>query len=276
MKLFLNLISTDQSLCRFYIKEQEKLIPKDILSKPVIRQLNAKFIFGAFNPLNEENLKLEQHLIADTLKYDGVILLVDVNSLPLHAILYSSYFIVSMDVKHGTKLRNAFHSKLTRALKNYACLYSVMSRSESEQVMSLPIRNFKAPELESLVKVFRNRCDDGQFQDLLGFHLEELKKRKTPRRSTNAPEAYLVDDENNYFRKGHEKHARMPTGKPHNEFCEISGKFRFGKKIDSERHFNVMRERRRDKISGFFQDCHDSIAEVKQESHLNMFSNDYY
>ena len=101
--------------------------------------------------------------------------------------------------------------------------------------------------------------------------------RKLPKDRTGRKAAikHIVDDNYHAYEYGKEEHARMATGSPHKTSCYISGRFRFGKRINSLRHYNVSSVDK-NTISGNFHDCHHDNHEVRSVTHLNMFSNDYF
>lgn len=191
--------------------------------------------------------------------------------------LRNAFFTVTIEVPNqGLNFRNFFTPKITRLLKNFSLLWHLMSRFDNEQAMRLPLRNFVANELLEIAYVCREQTICGDFTNQLNLRLCKLKERKSPRRKSNYPTLYFVDDNDLYFVFGKEEHSIMATGSPHNILCDITGSFRFGKKISKQRHFNVMSRTENTRISGVFPNCHDEKVEVKNRTHLNMFSNDQH
>jgi hypothetical protein len=101
-----------------------------------------------------------------------------------------------------------------------------------------------------------------------------LRERQTPKVESSYRTTFIVDDEQRYYEYGKEKHAKSDTKiPPHAELGSVAGTYRFGKKYDPERHFNVSLQK--GEIGGSFGDCHDTPTVVAPCSHINMFPNDF-
>jgi hypothetical protein len=189
-------------------------------------------------------------------------------------IIRLSFFSHLLTIDDGwINYQNFFGQFFPRLLRNFADLIHTMNSSDNEQVMSLPIRNFKSDELQELVRICKEETMSPTFSNSIGKQVTDLKSRKQPRRNSNYKNQYVVDDDCRYFEYGKEMHSRLPSGDPHVTSCVIAGNFRFGKRIASDRHYNVSLENRI-RISGTFPNCHDEICTVKDVTHINMFSND--
>lgn len=78
-----------------------------------------------------------------------------------------------------------------------------------------------------------------------------------------------------WFEFGHERHAKPSTGGDHDLLCDLKANFRFGCRIDYQRHYNASLENNR-AIDDYFYDCHNEIKLlIRNKTHLNIFSNDY-
>ncbi|MEZ0605506.1 hypothetical protein ACAX43_25555 [Paraburkholderia sp. IW21] len=173
--------------------------------------------------------------------------------------------------------KNYFGYVIARLLKNFSIIFDEMSSSANEQALCLPIRNFVADDLEKIVEICKNHNAVGNFSRELQPQLTKLKNRKSPRRNSNYGDTHFVDNDKKYFQYGKERHSRVQTGAPHSRHCGLNANFRFGKRIASDRHYNVTRVLREEtKISGDFRNCHDESITVQETSHLNMFSNGYF
>jgi hypothetical protein len=140
----------------------------------------------------------------------------------------------------------------------------------------LPFRNFRARQLRDLREVCRNKTLSPDFPNIITKHVEALKKRRRPRRNSNYSNLYFVDDDDKIFQYGLEHHAQLATGAPHTPLCALTGKFRFGRRIATDRHYNVTKELgQHARITGEFHDCHDDVRRIQPTTHLNIFSNDY-
>jgi hypothetical protein len=172
---------------------------------------------------------------------------------------------------------NFFHRIIGKLLRVFGSLVSKFKNGDDRQLLSLPLRNFHAPELAEIARLCRDKCFDPNFNNDLDRQLSVLRMRRRPRRRSSFNIMYTVDDRSRFFVYGKETHARLGTGEPHKPYCELAGSFRFGQRIDALRHYNVSEtEGDRTTIEGGFLDCHNTSHSVKGRTHLNMFSNDYF
>jgi hypothetical protein len=100
-----------------------------------------------------------------------------------------------------------------------------------------------------------------------------MRNRQRPKRESSYSTSYIVDDDQKHFEYGKERHAQPASGPPHQKLCALSGIFRFGKRYDSGRHFNVSLSS--GLIGGSFDDCHDAAVGITARTHINMFPNDF-
>lgn len=235
------------------------------------------FSVGIFNPSGDHRNALE-YLEYATRNMDAVILLVDSSLENMIAEVRNSFFTVILEVPHKIEnLQNFLRQKLSKPLRNFSFLIEEMQDSDTEQVVILPLRNFVGNDLQTLARICRDDASKSTFSGNVTDQIALLKNRKQPRRKSDRPTIYIIDDDKKYFSYGKERHARLGTGAPHVIACVISGNFRFGRRIDSWRHYNVScGSGDTTHISGSFLDCHNSQHEVKSSSHLNMFSNDFF
>lgn len=211
------------------------------------------------------------------LESDGVILLCDNRLAHLVPMLGTPLFTVIFDHSLGGKPpHNYFGMILSKILKAFSAFEVRFNDQKMRKLLVLPLRNFVADELTQLHALFRNGVRvDGDFAPSIDRLLSELRNRQRPKVDKNYSKRYIVDDQIRYFEYGHEVHAQLESVvPPHSPLCSVNGAFRFGKRYDSRRHFNVSREGER--LSGIFQDCHGADAELDQCSHVNMFANDFY
>ncbi|MCX7113618.1 MAG: hypothetical protein NTX45_26735 [Proteobacteria bacterium] len=273
MKVFVGLVSSNDSVCQTYSRQRAELIPKEH------RIMGAIFYMSVFNP-SKMGRVLEDYLLKEVRGMDAAILLVEGKYEYLVEKIKNAFFmaILPFDEFNERNSKNYWASKLARLLKNYKCLLDAMQRSDNEQVMILPVRNFNSEHLRNLAQTCINNSISKDFNGSIGLLISELKDKKRPRRKTKDKTMYIVDDEEKCFEYGKERHAKFPTGSPHSASCEINGYFRFGKGISTDRHFNVSKEAMGGltKISGDFRNCHNEKIYVKETTHLNMFSNDYF
>ena len=175
-------------------------------------------------------------------------------------------------------VQNFLMGNFSILLGNYGRLMDLMQDATRYQAASLPIRNFDADELRALVEVCRSRSLERTFQNDLVPCFHRLLKLRGPKRRSSYPHVYFQDTRGRYFRYGHERHARYETGGEHNPACLINGSFRFGGRLDQERHFNVTigDSDSRERINSNLLNCHDEAVDIKNRTHINMFSNDFH
>jgi len=191
----------------------------------------------------------------------------------------NAFLVTDLDIDKAVEnLNNYFTHFAGRLLKNLACLVRIMSDSDNHQALRLPLRNFTAEDLSRAARICSEESVSSDFNNNLLDALVAIKRKKRPKRKSNYSTKYFFDDDGKVFEFGKEKHARLPSGKnPHSLFCEINGRFRFGKSISTDEHFNVSKgEGDTTSISGNFLNCHDVSIAVSATTHLNMFSNDFH
>jgi hypothetical protein len=221
---------------------------------------------------------LEEYLTEVADRVDVLVLLADRALAGIADSVRSTCFVADVEfaAQPKTNYKNYLAKTFSRLMRNLASLLAAMGDGANEQVMLLPFRNFRAKELAELRRVCAVETLNGDFENCLQRAILALKRRRRPRRGEGANEQHYVDNENKLFRYGHERHARLATGKPHTSRCVLAGNFRFGRRIPTDRHYNVTKEvGAKTEISGTFADCHDALYEVQPVSHLNIFSNDY-
>jgi len=275
--LFIGLISSNENICAEFTKKRDGLIPKEVRSREKIKGLNPVFSIGAFNPAKDER-SVEEYLLYATRKADAAVLLVDSRHLSDVLAIRNSFFATPLTIGDSELNYNNFFGQIfPRLLTNFSDLLNLMLDTSNEQVMGLPLRNFHAGELRELTRICREETMSGTFRNAVVEQVIALKQRKRPRRNEDGKQRFIVDDNALYFDYGKEHHARLATGAPHSASCVLTGNFRFGKRIATDRHYNMTRlSGGQTKISGEFLNCHDQPCFVKETSHINIFSNDYH
>lgn len=275
MKVFVGLISSNAKLCDEYQRRRTGILPKSSL--PAGLKDNATFSAGVFNP-NTDSRGMLEYVVHATRNMDAVILLVDSTLAHTITAIRNSFFTVILDIPFNIEnCQNFIGQRISRPLRNFSFLIGEMSASDTEQVANLPLRNFKGQDLHELARICREDTALTTFPANATTQIAMIKDRKRPRRDSSYATVYVIDDEEKYFKYGKERHAKLETGGSHSISCEINGNFRFGKRIDASRHYNVSYGTGDDTyISGAFANCHDEIRDVKTTTHLNMFSSDFF
>ena len=212
---------------------------------------------------------------------DAVILLVENNHSHLLSAVRDAVFAATFETQQNRieNFKNFFGSFFSPLFRNFFSLKTLASDTEKEQTMMLPLRNFDAQELRELARLSREESRSSNLLYNLEACVAAISKRRIPRRKSTSNIKYFIDDKKMHFVYGHENHSRFDTGHPHVAACEINGLFRFGKSIDSERHYNASFGVGDDtSIHGEFPDCHGAIKTIPKhprKTHLNMFANDF-
>jgi hypothetical protein len=276
VRIHLCLVSSDPGANELVRKERRALIPKSLRDHQRMTDIGAEFSMSVYDPTTAGR-SLAQYL----LEGEGsqfVALLLDTSLGDVAKDIACACFVANVEfaAHPKTNYKNYFASTLSRFLKHIVAFLAIMGDGANEQAMLLPFRNFNAQQLRDLRDVCRKETLSSEFINMVESHVAALKKRQRPHRKSNYPDRHYVDDDEKLFQYGLEEHARLATGTPHTPVCVLTGKFRFGKRIETNRHYNVTKEfGRGTQIAGKFPDCHDEVHEVTSTTHLNIFSNDY-
>lgn len=277
MKVLVCLISSKDNITEAVGRQRDRLIPQDLFKKKG-PDYPVTFKVSIYNP-PKESISLEKFLLREAKTSEAVILLVESQHSHLVESVGNAVFAATFETheERVNNFKNFFGSYFSQLFRNFFVVKTLMGDTEKEQAMMLPLRNFDAPELREMARLSREDSLSTNFVYHMEARLADIIKRRLPRKKTRSKMKYFVDDKKMHFEYGNEKHARFDTGKPHVAACEFNGLFRFGKRIDSSRHYNAsFGEGGETSISGDFPDCHGAIRTVPKRSHLNMFANDFY
>lgn len=263
-------LTPDKSISQVIGVKKTSLIPTDVRRKYPNISISSLVVDRAASSELIANFFLR-------MTSDGVIALCDNRLANLVHELATPLFTVIYDHTLGGKsLQNYFWMILSKVIRAFAGYETRFDDQKNRKLLILPLRNFSANELRELHGLFRNGVQaDGNFNTALDRLLKALRSRQRPKVQTSYRKTYVVDDTDRYFEYGMEIHAPLETKvPPHNWFCGVAGTFRFGKRYDPKRHFNLSCQR--GQISGTFYDCHDLSAGRGPCSHINMFPNDFF
>jgi hypothetical protein len=278
MKIWIGVVSPNEAIRTLVGTKKASIVPPDLLEPHRFagRKLTVRtsvFVPGDGAPTPEQ---LESFVNQQAWDSDAIIILFDDDFLHLLEHVRSSCFCVALvSMQEGANLQNAVHRATARALKGWWQLQLRFLEAKDMKLLSLPLRNFQADELLHLANSVRAAPAD--LANDLQEGLKALRSRIRPRRRSPRKTLYVVDDAKRFYVFGHERHARPETGGDHRPSCALGARFRFGCRIDDERHFNVSEsEGDKTSISGKFKNCHDVENEEKRTTHLNMFASDLY
>jgi hypothetical protein len=209
---------------------------------------------------------------------EACVVLIDEEWISIGRNIRDAAFIVTFDRQLAQdNPRNFFYRLIAKILRAFGQVLAKFENSDDAKLLTLPLRNFQAEELQEVARLCRNNYDTPTFSSDIDAQLAKLRKRVRPRKKSQYKRQYAVDDRHRFFDYGQERHAFFATGGNHRCSCEVSGKLRFGRRIDERRHYNVSQtEGDETVISGNFPDCHDHVHYVAKRTHLNMFANDYF
>ncbi len=277
MRALVTLVSSNPGARDVFLRKKDAVIPKSLRDLPRIKSIGLSLSIGFFDP-STAGRSLEAYVLDAAGSADMIALLVDDSIEAMAVPLAPACLVGRVYYDPGARSYDNFISgQLTKLIKNLAAVAELMASAGNQLPLLLPLRNFSAPELAQLQMVFRDEGMSGDLVRKVGDLVKELNRRKRPRKRATSAQTYLVDDDDKLFDYGKERHAQLATGAPHTSMCVLTGSFRFGWRIPTDRHYNVTKEvGALTKIGGHFADCHGALIHVPERTHLNMFSNDFH
>lgn len=272
MIIFVGLVAADEKLRRYFGQGKDAIVPKDALKRGFYGGRDIRIFQSSYVPDGVPSPDdLEKFILTRARDADACLLIVDLELLHLAANIRNAAFIVCFDkAMIGSSLQNFFHQTTARAFKAFGQVLARFHKGEDGELLTLPLRNFRAVELAEIARLCREENLTLTFGDMIEKQLVGLRKRQRPRRRSSYKVIYAVDDLDRFFVYGKERHAKFETGGNHHPYCEVAGHLRFGKRIDFSRHFNVSEtEGDVTTISGTFYDCHDTECLVASNSKKN-------
>ncbi len=279
MKLFICLVTPDERLRAYFGKGKSAVIPPDALKRGPWGRLGPTPTVAAWAPDGAASARdLERFILQKARDHDACLLLVDTAYDRMLSDIRNAMFVVLFDgAAIGGTLQNFFFGVCARALRSFAQILAKFANGDDAQLLALPLRNFLAQDLAEIARLCREEPVSGTLSNDVDQSLSRLRRRVRPRKKSRYKTRYVVDDALRFFKYGHERHARFATATPHIPACEVAGLFRFGARLDEVRHYNVSEtEGDETTVSGDFSDCHGHIHAVPEQSHLNMFANDFF
>lgn len=277
MRCAIILVSDDPSACGVFDREKEGLIPRSLRDLERIKTIGFDFATSVYKP-SSAKFSLVQHVLHTAKNAQGIAILCDSRNQRLTAEVTNACFVATAEFNpEASSYKNVLQATLTRLVKNLAHVFTHMRDAGSRNALQLPFRNFLAKELKALEELFACSTLAPEFVSTLDQAISDLNRRRIPKRREDYPDKYYVDDNDSFFSYGKEHHSELETGASHLPLCKLNGNFRFGHKIATNEHYNVSKDKGKNgTISGLFKDCHDQIMEIREKSHVNVFSNDYW
>ncbi len=279
MSIFLVVVTSDRALRHYVGTQKHRVFPRDSIKNGLPSTRRASPIVNAVDANDFTTSGELEALIADKVDpVDNLFILIDSDRKHLTRNIQSAALVCDIDRARAVKsYQNYMHERLGKMLKTIKYLGRYFLDGGDGALLSLPLRNFDCVALEN---VKMQIADDPCSKDLarnIEANFQLLRRRVRPRKKSTYKTKYAVDDQKRFFVFGKEHHALPGTGAPHQIYCMLNARFRFGCRIDHTRHYNVSEgESDRTQISGRFFDCHGEVHQVRRQTHINMFSNDFF
>jgi hypothetical protein len=281
MKVLVCVVSSQENIIESVGRQRDRLIPQELFKNKKGPDYPMNFKVSLFDPTTSK-IGFEKFLLHASKGMEAVILLVESRHSNLIASVANAVFATTFDTQDERveNFKNFFGNYFSPLFRHFFfAVKSLMSDAVNEQAMMLPLRNFEADELRELARLSREESIAGNFVRDFEAAVANVMKRRLPRKRSNRKTKYFIDDKDMHFVYGHEIHARFDTGDPHVAACVFNGNFRFGRSIDTSRHYNASFGYGDDtNIAGDFPDCHGALKKVTKSegrTHVNMFANDF-
>lgn len=285
MKVLVVLVARHKLALKIFQEQGISLLDKSRMPKPISSKVS--LLARSFNPDQAKGLSFEEFVLQgglyekqpDAPNVDGVVALYDSSlSYLLNGVRNAVFAAEVPFIGYLQNVQNFLVGNFSILLGNYGLLIEMIQDSTKYQAASLPIRNFDADELRTLVDVCQERALERTFQNKIIPVFNRLLLLRGPKRRSRYPHVYFKDESGRYFRYGHEHHSKYETGGSHDLACLMNGRYRFGGGLDQDRHFNITigDSDQRKLISCSLPNCHGDFVNVKDRTHINMFSNDFH
>lgn len=274
MNFLLQFVSRDSSACGLVGTLKERAFPKDAMAK--LRQDGHHIAVKAIHALSQNEEETVTAVVENAGDADCCVVVLDTTTAASAAWFSPFFLVVEAEASLGNRLaKNVLSQAYTKAFKRAKAVRVKFEDRKTQKLLLLPAKNCVCPELPELFRLCDPSLPSATFGEVLEVTLKSLRSRVDPKTNTARPETYIKDDSGRHFRLGHEKHAQADDAQPpHTGFCKAGKQFRLGMRLDEYLHFNVSEAK--GLIGGEFRDCHDTVAKVSGETHLNMFPNGFY
>jgi hypothetical protein len=276
MNINIVFLLSDVRLARYIGFQKSAVVPSEIRDAAYYRDKNLSAAAVVLDRQEEVEYQLDRYFSDILSSTEGLVVICDTTFHQAIGTFTKSFFFYFFNMQNCRSSYQNFLSPLcSKALRAFQAYSSRFDNEKYRRLLILPTANFRAEELTALVDIFARGVDQHEFGLKIDTYLGQIRARQKPKYSSGYNDVYLVDDYDRYFKYGPERHGFPDTAcPPHNSECIANSQFRFGRRFDSGRHFNVSVEQGR--ISGSFADCHGNARTVQPTSHLNMFPNDFF
>jgi len=283
MKISVIFVTPQKHAYELIEAKAKALASSDLAKKGYLGQSSPVLSLVGFH-LNDEKAfdNLTSRIYSLSQKNDALILIADGQSTmeivtPFREALHC--FKADMTLAHqGRMSENFLRGIVSSAIGEFARFTSFFNDHKYEKILLLPTKIFKMSAFDRLISISKKDVSPDEPIKEIESCIKEIRSTMSPKnykRFKGMPQ-YLVDENRLYYEYGHEHHARAETkSPPHNLICALNSRFRFGRKYDDRRHFNVSVERPKTSISGYFTTCHCETSRFSSDTHLNVFPNNY-
>lgn len=277
MRIVIAVATANGALRSFLAKQRPNVVPQGTVQKGYFAERQARF-FVQLQAIDEkvsaDSLGAWLRRIANPA--DALILLIDKDSRHLVQSYEDAYFIAEIPEYPGSVMQNQVSATLAPIIRHFGNFCRLFDSQKNQKVFLLPLDIFKAVELKRLrdrLAIFK--MEVGLAEDVEAI-ISQINERARPKRQKRFKRVYFVDDRPLWYHFGLEQHARAENGAPpHAEHCWHTSCFRFGRRFDCQRHFNVDDDSNPTKVYGSFVTCHGETFEASGQSHLNVFPNGF-
>ena len=261
------IVGSDEKLASFVNAEKERIIPKEW--QRTFQERGVSLTASAF-VTTDNKLALYNEIVRLREKAEGLIIMHQPDSFVETKLFSRSCFVRQLGI--GGNIQNMLSKNIALVLRQFALFSALFDQMKYKQIFLLPFGNFGASDFIDLCNLLSDGA--GDFCQRLPRIVDALKRRQRPKRTY--PVIYYVDDNELFFRYGHEKHARVEvTEPPHNRNCALNSDFRYGRRYDPDRHFNVSIDKEHGHFSHTFVDCHGGPQSRDKVTHFNIFPNGF-
>ena len=279
MRLLVIVVTAHPGVIDTVTQRRTALVPADMRAKNFDKLGGEEVVISAYRVEAQSTIG---HLLAHIEEFNcsaatGIILLTDGRLPAIVQSLGDIFSVNSFTVPaFGRNVANLLTATLSKALRSYRYFKTRFDDLKYQQILRLPLRNFNAPEVVDMRTTCRDMMSRENFGHELDAILARFRKRQRPKKASTYPTVYFVDEDDKHFTLGPETHGKADTTiPPHTYFCILGNTFRFGRRFDGTKHFNVSRDRNQ-RMTGIYVDCHDVKRPGRDARHLNMFSNDFF
>jgi len=275
MRVRISILTPEKSLTDYFGLGKVTRIPKGAVVTGYLAKIGAEIVVTTYLCTPEKTLdEFLEHIDEISSDADALIILYDHRYGYMIRDFRKSVFAASfLDTERVNNFSNYFGSVTARTLRNFAFFASRFFDGKYQKPLLLPLKNFHAETMVEIMEILGEDAPN-DFQERLDLAISSLRKRQTPKKTDDYNTVYYLDDRDRYFHYGHELHSLPETASPHSFGCYMTSKFRFGGRYNEQRHFNVSLAKKRQKVAGIFQFCHDGEDHEEGNPHLNMFPND--